>query len=300
MDLKRTELGLLATLDVLLEARGVTAAARKLGMSQPAVSAQLAALRRVFDDPLLVGNAHGMVLTPLASAIQEELRFHIDGLNQLVHKTKDFDPATTERTFTIATTDYTQTVVLVPFLNHMSASAPGLRFALRAATGGLTRTLLEDTDLAVVSEAMTDPDMPARRLFSEEFRFVWRPGHPRINDNAGIDAFCDEAHVLVSPVGGGFEGIVDELLRGQDRRRRVAVSVPSFLSAIDLVAASDLCAVLPRRLVSGAKAHVLSAPPPIDVPPFTVVESWHPRQSNDRGHQWLRGALAEFCRRHVR
>ncbi len=83
MDLRQADLGLLIALDVLLAERSVTRAADRLGLSQPATSAQLARLRDLFDDPLLVATGKRMVPTSRALELQEPLRRLLNDLTAL-------------------------------------------------------------------------------------------------------------------------------------------------------------------------------------------------------------------------
>ena len=52
--LSRLDLNMLLALDALITERSVSRAAERLGLSQPALSASLARIRRFFDDPILV------------------------------------------------------------------------------------------------------------------------------------------------------------------------------------------------------------------------------------------------------
>lgn len=63
-DLRSVDLNLLVDLDALLSMRSVTEAARRLNLSQSAMSGSLSRLRRLFDDPLMVRNGRVLVLTP--------------------------------------------------------------------------------------------------------------------------------------------------------------------------------------------------------------------------------------------
>lgn len=294
--LKRRDLGLLLTLDTLIETQGVTSAARKLGLSQPAVSAQLSTLRHLFDDPILVGNAHGMTPTPLAMGLRDDLRLHLDALNRLVTSNRVFDPATSERTFRILATDYTQSVLLIPFVAELSRCAPNLRVALQPATSNNSEKLAHGADLAVVSKNMTPSTFPARLLFRDVFRLVWRRGNPNLTEAIDVEQFCRLSHVLVSPKGGGFVGVVDDVLKAMGLKREVAISVPHFGAAIDLISRSDFCGVLPLRVMAPFRQELEESDPPIDLPQFDVLASWHARLSKDPGHIWLRKALAEFAR----
>ena len=107
------DLNLLASLDVLIEEANVTRAADRLGLSQPALSAQLARLRGIFGDPLLIPSetGRGMIPTARALALRDPLRAALKDLETVVRKPADFDPHRDERTFTIAASDLPTMVV---------------------------------------------------------------------------------------------------------------------------------------------------------------------------------------------
>src|SRR6218665_263093 len=112
MDGKRLDLNLLVTLEALLAEQNVTRAAERLHLSQPAVSAQLARLRALFDDPLLVPAQRGMTPTAKALELLAPLRQSLEQVRAAVSDHANFDPARAQLTLTIACTDYLQAVVV--------------------------------------------------------------------------------------------------------------------------------------------------------------------------------------------
>lgn len=71
MDIKRLDLNLLVMLDTLFELRQVSATAKRLGISQPAVSTGLTKLRGFFGDELFVRTGSGMAPTPFALVLAD-------------------------------------------------------------------------------------------------------------------------------------------------------------------------------------------------------------------------------------
>lgn len=298
MDLRRSDLGLLVSLDALLAEESVTAASKRLGLSQPALSAQLARLRDLFGDDLLVGNAHGMTPTPRAEALREPLHLLLEDLKVLVSSGAAFDPATADRVFRIGATDLVHALLTPPLLKAIAETAPGVRLAampLRAEAIGEAMTR-GDVDMSVTT-AETAPDgFPALKLMDEDFRVIWREDHPDIAQEMTIEAFCAHPHLLVSPTGGGFRGVTDEALKARGLTRRVIGSLPSFLLAPEAVRCSDCLAVVPTRLAALDARGLRSAPVPVATPGFTLFLSWHPRMKNDAGHRWMRELVRARCR----
>ncbi|MEL7346474.1 MAG: LysR family transcriptional regulator [Pseudomonadota bacterium] len=288
MDLRRADLGLLVSLDALLAERSVTAAARRLGISQPALSAQLARLRDLFGDDLLVGNAHGMAPTPRAEAIRPRLTALLKELGALVAEGAAFDPARSTRTFRIAAGDLDHALMLPPLLEGLGRDAPGVQIA---ALPFVTATIAEDLTSGIVDMAVGVPfylpdGFPSLGLQDRAFAVVWRPGHPTIRE-MDLETFCAVRHALISPTGGGFRGRVDRMLEAMGRRREVVASLPSFLIVLDAVRSSDLVAVVPAALAARA-TDLCSAPLPIPLEPYPLRIAWHPRHRSDPAHRWLR------------
>src|SRR3712207_2923864 len=101
LDMKPSDLSLMVALNLLLEEANVTRAAARLGVSQPALSAQLARLRQVFGDPLLVPalQGRGMVLTPRALALKGALHEALASIQDLMEGAPGFTPGRSKRTF---------------------------------------------------------------------------------------------------------------------------------------------------------------------------------------------------------
>lgn len=294
MDLRRADLPLLASLDALLEEQSVTAAARRLGISQPALSAQLARLRDLFGDPLLVGNAHGMVLTPRAEELREPLHAILADLRSLVSRHAGFDPASDTRTLRLAATDLAQVFVLPRLYAVLAEKAPGMTLeavplAIDAVAGAMKRG---EVDMAISSLGNAPPDFPARRIRSEAYCVIWRDGHPMPGPPATVDAFCALRHLVVALKGGGVLGDIDEALAKIGRKRRIAGSVPNFLLAPHVVRRTDIVAVVPAVVAEIDGGGIRHAPLPFATSRLDVYLSWHPRMRNDAGHRWLRELVA--------
>lgn len=292
-NLRRLDLNLLVTLDVLLSEHNVTRAAERLHYSQPSVSVHLARLREIFDDPLLLPGPRGMRPTARAEALREPLRDALAALEQAVAPEPPFDPASAANTWRIAATDYSESTVLLPALPGLRQAAPGTRVAvLEMAPARLARQAEQgDIDLAFHTTHDSPQTLHRKALFTERYVLVGRAGHPKLRRKPTLAQFCALEHVMVSPDGGGFFGVTDEALATAGASRRVVLSVPHFLYVAAVLAGSDLVAMLPERLVRGnAALQVVEAP--VDVPGYEMSMLWHERSHRDPAHRWLRDFIA--------
>lgn len=292
-NIHRLDLNLLVTLDALLAERHVTRAARRLNLSQPAVSIQLAKLREAFGDPLLVAGPRGMLATTRADALREPLRDALDGLRRAVSPGAAFDPATATHTWTIAATDHSAVAVVLPVIARLRAAAPLTRLAVvEAVPPRLPRQAQDgEIDIGLHTMDMVAPGLHAQALFTERYVLVGRKGHPRLRRRPTLAQFCAMEHVVVSPDGGGFSGATDTALAALGLARQVMLSLPHFNVVRATVASTDLVAMLPWRLVRAATDLQVSAAP-LDVPGYELGMFWHERRHRDPAHQWLRAQIA--------
>jgi DNA-binding transcriptional LysR family regulator len=299
MDMKQAEVGLLLALDAVLEEGSVTAAARRMNISQPAFSAQLARLRRLFNDPLLVPSGRRLVPTTRARELQAPLRHLLGELDMLVRQEIGFDPVKSTNTFRLSATDYVHRVFSSRFARQLSSAAPKTRLALISFDGASVWSDLEAgrIDAAVVTTFFEIGEAKARPLFSERFVFVQRHGHPRGKQAPSLEEFCSLEHILVSPEGGGFVGVTDELLAKLKHRRQVVMSVPSFLLAPTMIAASNKVAVLPERIALAYAREIDAYDLPFELQGFNVQLVWHPSRQNDPAHLFFREQVKKFFNR---
>jgi len=293
-NIKQLDLNLLVTLDVLLSEHNVTRAAQRLHLSQPSVSVQLARLREVFNDPLLLPGPRGMRPTAKADELREPLRLALEALERAVSPPSPFNPAQASLTWSIAATDYTETTVLLPALPTLRSSSPGTRLAVLEMVPSLIAKRAEQgqIDLAFHTTEGAPTGLRHRPLFTERYVLVGREGHPCLQRRPTLAQFCKLDHAIVSPDGGGFRGVTDEALAAAGLTRRVALSVPHFLVLRSVLASTDLVAMLPSRLVRDASG-LRVAEPPVDVPGFEISMLWHERSHRDPAHQWLRERIAD-------
>jgi DNA-binding transcriptional LysR family regulator len=293
MDTRNLDLGLLVTLEALLAEGNVTRAARRLNLSQPALSARLARLRDEFGDPLLIPAQRGMVLTQRALELRQPLHDALEGVRRVVEDGMPCDPETMEATLVIASTDYMQYALLTRFSVALRTEAPRVRIAWRALDVLALSSQLErgEVDLVLASPDHAPAAMRQRQLLREESVVIARQGHPDVQGRLSLDVFCALEHVVVSPKGGGFSGPADAALEAVGRRRTVALSTSGFLIVPEVVSRSDMIALIPRRIADGWSDRVQVVEPPLTIPGFTIASVWHDRTTNHPAKRWLRERL---------
>ena len=295
-NMKNLDLNLLRVFDTLMDEKNVSRAAEKLAVTQPAVSGMLTRLRHSLDDQLFIRSQHGIVPTTRANELAGPVKKILRELDAVLEPTL-FDPKNAELTLSIAATDYSLRAIVEPCLLALRKQAPKIRISVRWIN---EHELLEQMERGIVDIALTTPDaspvdLRAKTLFDETYVCVLRDGHPLLKDDSlTIDQFCSIDHAIVSYVGGAFEGTTDQVLRKLEKQRRVVLSVPSFLSLVDILKTSDLCAVVPKRLIKNVQG-LTTVNLPFEVPGFTKIMAWHERTHESEAHRWIRELIYQIC-----
>lgn len=295
-NIRNLDLNLLRVFDMLMDEKNVSRAAEKLSVSQPAVSGMLTRLRHSLNDQLFVRSQHGIVPTIRANELAGPIKKLLQELDVLLEPI-EFSPESTELTFSIAATDYSLKAIIEPLLIKLTALAPRIRISVRWIN---ERYLLEQMERGIIDIALTTPDaspldLKSKTLFNESYVCVLRSDHPFSKfEELTLDQFCSLKHAIVSYTGGAFTGTTDKVLSDLGRERQVVLSIPSFLSLVDILKNSDLCAVVPKRLVRNFEGLTI-VNLPFHVSGFTKIMVWHERTHESVAHQWLRSLIFEVC-----
>lgn len=297
-NLRKLDLNLLLTLNALLIERNVTRAAARLHLSQPSVSVQLGKLREAFDDPLLLPGPRGMLPTARALELLAPLQAVLARMEQLLLPVAAFEPGLAQVEWKLAAADAAEYAILLPMLADLRAQAPLSRMAVHEAVPARMAQQLESgqIDLGFVAQEEAPADLRHRLLFREHYVLACRDDHPLLQSAPSLDQFCALEFIVVSTNGGGYRSVVDTALEQLGRRRNVVLSVPHFLIVPHLLAASDMVAMLPSRLLKNALAGLRTWEPPISIPDYDMAMVWHERMHLQPAHRWLREQIvASLC-----
>lgn len=294
LKLEDINLNLLVSLNALLGERSVTQAAKRMGVTQSAMSHSLRRLRDLFDDPLLVGGAAGMVLTPRAERLATPLREELIELERVVRDETRFDPSTARRTFRLSTTDFIAMVMMPPLLDIVTRESSNVDLTVQQVEFDRLAWQLETGELAMSLGVSMGASVGLKRkkLFEDDFVCVVRKNHPGVQEPMTMETYLSLSHMLISPKSDG-DSVVDRALAKMSRARRIALRVPFFAAAPMMIASSDMILTAPRRMVErlAPRFDLELHEPPLQLPRFSVVATWHERFDKDEAHRWLRDAV---------
>lgn len=292
----RPDLNLLVTLDVLLSEGSVARAAKRLRLSPSAMSRALARLRDATGDPLLVRAGRGLVPTPRALELREQVSQLVQDGEAVLRPVENVDLRRVERTFTLRTSDGFAENFGAGLVSRVLADAPGVRLRFMPKLdkdSALLRDGIVDLETGVVGKA-TGPEVRTQALFRDRFIGAVRIGHPLCCGDIPPARYADGRHILVSRRDLD-RGPIDDALLALGLERQIVTTVGGFSTALALARATDLIATVPERHTENLRIGMHAFPLPVPVPQMTVSMLWHPRVDSDPAHRWLRSCVREVC-----
>ncbi|CAL9556639.1 Nodulation protein D 2 [Streptomyces sp. enrichment culture] len=298
MNLASLDLNLVVALRALLEERNVTRAGQRVGLSQPAMSAALARLRRHFDDDLLARVGGHYELTALGQVLLDRTSTACDLLERLFASQADFDPAKESREFRLLASDYAVCVFGAELARTVHEEAPGIRLRFTQTPPTVaddTAALLSATDGLLMPHGVIS-GFPATDLYEDRWVFLVADGHPTVGDRLTRRDVAELPWVTYQRT---YDAPAVRQLGMLGIEPRVEVSVDSFQLLPHLVAGTRRIALVQARLARllAPVAAVRAVEPPYEAVPLREALWWHPVHTHDAAHRWLRETAARVGER---
>jgi DNA-binding transcriptional LysR family regulator len=290
------DLNLLLVFQEVYRARQISGAAKRLGLTQSAVSNALARLRRTFGDELFVRSAQGMQPTPFAEQLAEPVGAALAQVELALNQRSGFEAASSTRRFTVAMSDVGEVYFMPALIERCRNMAPHVRISsVRAGSIALKEELESGrVDLAIgafddVSEALYQ-----RLLFRQPYVSMFRSSHPLASGEVTRERFVAAEHLLVDSADSPYERI-NQLLDKAGIGAATRFRVPHFTAVPYIVSAGDLVVTVPQKLAQRASAPfgLVWIAPPLALPSLQTNVFWHRRFNQDPGNQWLRGLVVD-------
>ena len=305
--LSRLDLNLLVCLHVLITECSVTHAAKRLNLSQSAVSKSLTRLREQFNDPLFIRSAHGLVPTPRVRALQPSLE---QLLRDIEHITAppEFNPATSDRHFRMALVESAYPLFLPQFLGNIFSEGPNIILDTQAWEPNTFDKLHSgEIDFGITGKDLNPKDamltlMPPKGIVFQELcrdtqRCIVRKGHPVLSQKWDQDNYLRQRHIQVR-CGRDDRWLLDYKLAEHGLDRDIAMYVPDFNSAASLCTHTDLVFTAPSHFAGhiAAQLDLVVLPLPYPLPAMAYTLFWHQHQESEPGHTWLKNLIISRCR----
>ncbi len=316
VSVSRFDFNLLVALDALLSECSVTAAAKRVGVTQSAMSGMLARLREQFQDPLLVRMGSALVPTPRGISLQPEIRNLLLQAQKLIVPNSEFKLAETRRELKIMATEHSAILILPAVYRCAAEAAPGLTFDILALEAPAQKVATGEVDLCLTGDLLEGLGktvaeiLRTRTVMLEQFVAIVDIAHPVTGNTIGVEALRQYPHVVTQ-----FPGVartveehvtkvpaaarsVEEIVRSVDQASfKTAIRVPNFITIGPAVVGSQRIGIIPATLVplitSTWPLRPMALPP--EVSPTCLRMLWHIRNDADPVHQWLRKTIEDAC-----
>ncbi|PSW20608.1 HTH-type transcriptional regulator YidZ [Photobacterium sanctipauli] len=310
--LHRLDLNLLITLQLLLQERSVTKAAKKLSVTPSAVSKSLTKLREWFDDPLFVRTPQGLQPTLLSLSMESELSEWFQIGTQLSSKRGSDTPKGV--TFQLMMESPLHMVLLsqLPQMINQQYHDANIKIrnwdydsleAIISGNADIGFTGRETHHRSQETLALLPYYIDYEVLFTERPMVYMRKDHPATKQDWTLATFLQYAHITVL-----WEAreswALDEVIAAMGLKRNIAMSVSTFEQSLFMAELEDpkLMTTAPgycREYIKHHHPNLVAKPIPLDDKenleldvPFTLM--WHKRNSHTPKLIWLKEAIKQL------
>ncbi len=286
------DLNLLRYLVVLVQEKSVSRTADRLRVTQPAVSAAIKRLRNAYSDPILVRSGQTMQPTPRAVDIARAIEPMLQKAYEMTQE-QQFEPSKSQMAFSLICSDYVQFAMMSNLSELIQRTGGGISLDVKPANPEKIASWMESglVDLGIGHLPNPLESLRTKLLFREEQVCLFKRNHTALKREWNANLYCDLTHVSISPGGAGIYGArLDQALKSEGLKRRIGLTLPSFLAIPYVVAKTGYIATVPMTIAK----HFSSFLPltylslPFNLPAFEISMYWHERVHLDGAHKWLR------------
>lgn len=306
MQLRKIDLNLLLLLDVLIEERSVTRTAKRLSMTQPALSNALNRLREMLNDPLLERSNEGMEPTPYALSIAKPIKRILNELGDLFAQKADFDPLETTRCFTVVMESLI-TGLAQPLSRKLKMLAPQASLRVQQFAYRENKPLIDpEADVMINFSFLGFPGVMHTPLFADDLVAVSRRDHPHAKSEITLEEFANnfDQYLVEHPIARLSHDYFDGLLSNLGIQRAIKLRMPiGMQDQLQLIASSDFVSVWPRTFALKTNALFGNPYAIMEIPQFfrdqmkwVIGLFWEERYNQDPCNRWLRQMIMDVCR----
>lgn len=291
MRFDRLDLNLLVAFDALFDECSVSGAARRLNLSQSAMSGALGRLRTYFEDDLLVPMGRTMVPTPLGAQLAVQVRQALSHIRATITTPIRFNPETANRMFFIIASDYVYDVLLADTLRDIVEEAPGAQFEMMMPSyAALERFGRGEVDIMITLQDYLFEDHPQKLLFEDALAVVAWDGNSLIGDTVSEDDLDQLPYVEVTFGQERMPSLSERMITTLNGERRVDMRVQTFTAVPAALIGTQRIAIMNRRHADHFARHwpLRVMPLPVKAPKLREALQWHSMRRNDDGLHWVK------------
>jgi DNA-binding transcriptional LysR family regulator len=277
------------------ETRSVSAAALKLGLSQPAASNCLGRLRTALDDPLFVRSRDGMRPTRFATEILPGIRQNFEGLLATIGHEPHFEAASSTRMFRLSMSDLGEIVFLPKLVQHLMTVAPNLGIRnVQVPVPSLEASLESGAvDLALGMIDIAGHGIRSETLFHETY--VPIAGRDVTETAERIEELSTFRLVVPVPLATYASDLI-QTMKKAGLMQHIKLQTASFGVLPQVLQSGEFVAIVPRQLAMSLQESLDLRIFPIEITPTNTATRmvWSGHSESDPGMIWLRNTITDL------
>ncbi|MBH5386388.1 LysR family transcriptional regulator [Bradyrhizobium diversitatis] len=300
MRFKGLDLNLLVALDALMTERNLTAAARRINLSQPAMSAAVGRLRSYFRDDLFAMRGRELVPTPRAEGLAGPIREALLHIQLSIISRDAFNPAQSDRRFRIGVSDFVMVVFFQAIVERVAREAPGVAFEFLPLADDPDELLRRgEIDFLILPEMYMSRSHPRATLFEETLVCVGCRTNKQLSRNLTFEKYMAMGHVAAKFGRTRRPSIEEWFLIEHGLKRRLEVVVQSFSMIPPMLLGTDRIGTMPSLLARhfGKTTPLRIVALPLPIPSFSEAVQWPALHNTDPASIWMRKILLEQASR---
>ncbi len=276
----------------------ITAAAKKLHLTQPAVSHALSRLRDKFNDDLFIRHGRRMVPSSFCQQIMPKI---IDSINELESTLIDidaFDIQQHKRQLNFGFRDILESIFFPTLVKDLVTNTPNITINSRQITQIEMEKALEQQELDIVIDVLTPTSANINHalICNERFSLICRHNHPILNDLT-VENYIAASHALVT-LKDSKVNQVDMALAKLGVSRKFALKCEHYFAATSVISNCDMLLTMPNAYANILRekmpVHVTELP--FEVPELPVHMYWHKQAEHDPVNGWMRQKLLKIAK----
>lgn len=292
MNIHDLDLNLLKVFDAIYAERSISAAAKRLGVTQPAVSSSLKRLREFTGDALFYQSGRGVAPTRAAMSLAVPVKHVLETLETSLADLRTFDAATSTRSFRIGVNDLVSQMLIPTLIDIVRKAAPGVRldFVQQSKEGPGQALTQGDLDIGFMPNHTLLPTLHSKRVWTERFCIIVSRQNPIAKMNTLSLETVAQMHFIIQSQVPKLVAFVDDIFRQAGVERSIVCRLPEVQSLYTIVATSDLAAVVGRNFTNmyNTDGNLVAFEPPVDIPEMEAHVAWKASDEEDLGNRWIR------------
>ncbi len=294
VDILATDFRALEVLVRVYHLGSFTRTAEELDMNQSVVSYTIEKLRGVFNDPLFVREARRLIPTPRCEEVVAAAGDLLARFAQITDA-RDFEPAQSTETITIACNYYERTLIIPHLVHAMRAEAPKIKIEIVDASYlGHDKLMRMEADLLIGPFLQLGAAFYSRTLYEDPYVCIMDPTNPAAQCALDMKRYLALDHVYIT-YGGNWKSRYMQVLEAQGHALSIAMKTPSPAGIRNLIAGTELVVTVGERLSRHLGEGLHITPCPVDAP-VAIQMVWTARTHDSPMHKWVRNHVVQTIR----